>query len=131
MTLALVTLGQHSPISVVKEAAASARATTHSTERGPADDLIREIAREAESREARHDVKAHLGQTPQEIVDHALADLAPAARALDKLSTDEAAEVRAWLMDIARAVAAAAKSTTPEEQDLITKIASVFGASAG
>ena len=122
MTLALVTVGKHSPLSVVKEAAASARAIAH--------DLIAAIAREAESRESRHDVKAHLGQSPEEIVDRALADLAPAAQALEKLSTDEAAAVRAWLVSIANAVVATAKTPTSDEQDVIAKIAGVFGASA-
>src|ERR1700737_2626087 len=84
VTLALVAVGEHSPISVVKEAAASARAIARPTERGPADDLIAQIAREAESREARHDVKAHLGQSPQEVATQALTDLEPAARALEK-----------------------------------------------
>lgn len=130
MTLALVTVSKHNPISVVKEATASARAIAHPTEPGPAHDLITEIAREAEGRESRHDVKAHLGQTPQEIVDHALADLAPAADALDKLSTGEAAGVRAWLVDIANAVVATSKSPTSEEDDVLAKIANVFGASA-
>ena len=130
MTLALVTVGKHSPLSVVKEAAASARAIAHPTEPGPAHDLIAAIAREAESRESRHDVKAHLGQSPEEIVDRALADLAPAAQALEKLSTDEAAAVRAWLVSIANAVVATAKTPTSDEQDVIAKIAGVFGASA-
>ena len=122
ITLALVTVGEHSPISLVKEATASARATTHSTERGPADELIKEIAREAESREARHDVKTHLGQQPSEIVEQALAALAPTAQALEKLTADEAAEVRAWLIDIAKAVAGATKSVTADEQGVIDKI---------
>jgi hypothetical protein len=128
ITLALVAVGEHGPISVVKEAAASARATARPTEHGPADDLIAQIAREAESREARHDVKAHMGRQPQEVVTSALADLEPAARALGKLSAAESAEVRAWLMDIAQAVAEAAKSVTPQEQDVLTKVKALFGA---
>jgi len=127
ITLALVAVGKHNPLSVVKEAAASARATAHPSEQGPADDLIRAIAGEAESHEARHDVKAHMGQSPQEVVDGALDGLTPANRALDKLSADEAAEVRAWLLDIAKAVVAASKSPTSEEQDVIAKITGVFG----
>jgi hypothetical protein len=130
ITLALVTVGEHSPISLVKEAAASARATTHSTERGPADELIKEIAREAESREARHDVKTHLGQQPSEIVEQALAALAPTVQALEKLSADEAAEIRAWLIDIAKAVAGAAKSVTADEQGVIDKITALFSGPA-
>jgi len=130
ITLALVAVGKHNPMSVVKEAAASARATAHPTEHGPADDLIRAIAGESESHEARHDVKAHMGQSPQEAVNQALDGLAPAARALEKLSADQAAEIRAWLLNIANAVVAASKSPTSEEHDVIAKITSVFDASA-
>src|SRR5262249_19168715 len=103
ITLALVAVGAHGPISIVKEAAAGARAMVHPTEHGPADDLIADIARDAEGHEARHDVQAHAGKTADEVADQALRDLEPANRALDKLSTDEAAEVRAWLLDIAQA----------------------------
>jgi len=126
ITLALVAVGAHGPISVVKETAAAARAMAHPTEHGPADDLIAQIARDAESHEARHDVQAHAGKSVQEVADHALSDLEPAARALDKLSKDEAAEVRAWLLDIAKSVAGAAKSVTPAEQDAIDRLNAIF-----
>jgi hypothetical protein len=128
ITLALVAVGPHGPISVVKEAAASAREVAHPSEQGPADALIAEIAKEAGSREARHDVSAHRGQTPEQIVDAALAELAPAVQALDKLSPDEASELRAWFLDIAKAVAGAAKSVSPEEQAVLDRITSTIGA---
>ena len=130
ITLALVAVGPHGPISMVKEAAASAREVAHLSERGPADALIAELAKEAGSREARHDVEAHRGQTPDQIVDTALAELAPAARALDKLTPDEGAEVRAWFLDIAKAVAGAAKSISPDEQAVLDRITTQFGAAA-
>jgi hypothetical protein len=114
----------------VKEAAASAREVAHPSEQGPADALIAAIAKEAGSREARHDVEAHRGQTPEQIVDAALAELAPAVQALDKLSPDEAAEVRAWFLDIAKAVAGAAKSVSPEEQAVLDRITSTIGAAS-
>ncbi len=128
ITLALVAAGEHGPISVVKEAAASARAIARSSEAGPADALIAEIAKEAESREARHDVKAHHGRTMDQIVDDALTELAPVAGVLGKLTPVEATQVRAWLLDIAKAVAAAAKSVTPAEQAVIDRISSTLGA---
>src|SRR5579859_3138642 len=128
MTLALVAVGPHGPISVVKEAAASAREVAHPREQGPADQLIAEVAKEAGSREARHDVETHRGQSPQQVADAALNDLTAAATAVAKLSSDEAAEVRAWFLDIARAVAAAAKSVTSEEQAVLDRIASIFAA---
>jgi len=130
ITLALVAVGPHGPISVVKEAAASAREIAHPHEQGPADALIAEIAKEAGSREARHDVEAHRGQNPEQIADTALAELAPAVQAIAKLSRDEAAEVRAWFLDIAKAVAAAAKSISPEEQAMLDRITSTIGAAA-
>lgn len=129
ITLALVAVGPHGPISVVKEATASAREVAHPHEQGPADQLIAEIGKEAGSREARHDVEAHRGQSPQQIADAALSDLSAAATALEKLSPDEAAEVRAWYLDVAHAVAAAAKSVTPEEQGSLDRIAQLFAPS--
>ena len=38
----------------------------------------------------------------------------------------EAAEVAGWLVDIARAVAEAAKTVNPKEQETIEKIAALF-----
>lgn len=131
ITLALVAVGPHGPISVVKEAAASAREVARPSEHGPADELMAEIAKEAGSREARHDVEAHRGQSPEQVVDAALADLGAAAAALQKLSPDEAAEIRAWFLDIAKAVADAAKAISPEEQAILTRIADTFGVSPG
>ncbi len=128
ITLALVAVRPHGPISVVKEAAASAREVAHPHEQGPADQLIAEIAKEAGSREARHDVETHRGQSPQQVADTALNALSAAATALEKLSPDEAAELRAWFLDIAHAVAAAAKSVTPEEQAVLDRVAGVFAA---
>jgi hypothetical protein len=130
ITLALVAVGAHGPISVVKEAAAGARAIARPPEHGPADDLIAEIARDAERHEARHDVQAHAGKSVDEIADQALSDLGPANRALDKLSADEAAEVRAWMLDIAKAVASAAKSITPSEQQALDRLNAIFAASS-
>jgi hypothetical protein len=131
ITLALVAAGEHGPISVVKEAAASARAIARPSQHGPADALITEVAKEAESREARHDVKAHHGRSVDQIVDDALTELAPVAAALGKLSPGEVTQVRAWLLDIAAAVAAAAKSVTPAEQAVIDRINSTLQTPAG
>jgi len=126
ITLALVAVGAHGPISVVKETAAAARAMTHPGAHGFADDLIAEIAHDAEGREARHDVQSHAGKTADEVSEQALNDLEPANRALDKLSADEAGEVRAWLLDIAKAVAGAAQSVTPSEQRALDRLGSIF-----
>jgi hypothetical protein len=131
MTLALVAVGPHGPISVVKEAAASAREVAHPSEQGPADQLIAEVAKEAGTREARHDVAVHRGQSPQQVVDAALTELAGAGGALSKLPPDEAAEIRAWFLDIANAVAGAAKSISAEEQAVLDRIVSTVGAPPG
>jgi len=64
VTLAVIALGEHGPISIVKEAAASARAIAHPGERGPADELIAHLAQDAENREARHDVKVTWDRSP-------------------------------------------------------------------
>jgi hypothetical protein len=131
ITLAMVAAGQHGPISMLKEASASARALAHPGEHGVANDLIAQIAHDAESREARHDASAHRGKTIEAVIDGALGDLRPAAVALEKLPSDEAEQVREWLVSIARAVTAAAKGVAPDEQATVDKIAALFGVVGG
>lgn len=126
VTLAIFVTGEHGPISMVKEASASARAIARPGDRGSAGALIAEIAAAAESKEARHDMKEHRGASMDEALQRALADLQPAAAALAKLPSGEAAQVGAWLVDIANAVAGAAKSVKPAEQAAIDKIAALF-----
>ena len=126
VTLALFATGEHGPISMVKEVSASARAIARPGDRGSADALIAEIAAEAEGKEARHDMKEHQGKSMDEALQRSLAGLQPAATALGKLPSDEAAQVGAWLVDIAKAVAGAAKTVNPDEQAAIDKIAALF-----
>ena len=125
-TLAMFAAGEHGPISMVKEASASARAIAKPGDRGDASELIAQIAAEAESKEARHDAKAHHGQSMEAVIDTALEELKPAAAALRKLPTVEAAEVAGWLVDIARAVADAAKGVSEREQATIDRIVATF-----
>jgi hypothetical protein len=127
ITLAMVAVGQHGPISMVKEMTASAREMAKPGDRGVANALIAEIAHAAQSKEARRDVSAHRDKSPAAIVESAMTDLAAVAAALAKLPADEAAQVRGWLNDIAHAVAAAAKETSPEEQQTIDRIAATLG----
>jgi hypothetical protein len=126
VTLALFATGEHGPISMVKEATASARAIAQPGEHGAANALIAEIAAASETKEARHDMKEHRGHSMEEALQSSLADLAPAAEALKKIPTVEAAEVAAWLLDIAEAVAQAAKDVKPEEQAAIDRIKALF-----
>jgi hypothetical protein len=126
VTLAMFATGEHGPISMVKEASASAQAIARPGERGAATSLITEIAHDAQSKEARHDMKDHRGKSMDEALQRSLTDLAPAAAALAKLPADEAAQVGAWLVDIAKSVGGAAKTVKPEEQDAIDKIAALF-----
>jgi len=131
ISLAMVAIGQHGPISMVKEASASARALAKPGDRGSANELIAQIARDAESKEARHDVQQHHAQTMDAVVEGALVDLAVAAKALAALPSDEYQQVGEWLVDLARAVAAASKGTSAEEQATIDRIAVIFGRPAG
>ena len=126
VTLALFASGEHGPISMVKEASASARSIAHPGEHGPANELISEIAAAAETKEARHDMKEHRGRSMDEALQQSLADLAPAAAALKKLPPEEAAQVGTWLVDIATAIAGAAKSVNPAEQAAIDQITALF-----
>ena len=127
VTMAVFAAGEHGPISMVKEASASARAIAKPGEHGAANELIAQIAAEAESKEARHDMKEHRGPDLDAAIAGALTDLGPAAAALHEKATPiEAAEVAAWLVDIAGAVAAAAKTVNPKEQATIEKITAIL-----
>jgi hypothetical protein len=130
ITTAVFLAGEHGPISMMKEASASARSITRPGERGAANALIGEIVAEANTKEARKEMKEHRGPTPQAAIESALAELKPAAVALEKLPADEREQVAAWFVDIARAVAASAKTVNPDEQATIDKIATLFGVPA-
>jgi hypothetical protein len=131
ITAALFFVGEHGPISMVKEASASARAISRPGERGVANELIGEIVAEANTKEARAEMKEHRGgATPQAAVESVLHDLEPAAAALKKLPPEEATQVGQWFVAIAHGVAESAKSVNAEEQATIEKIATLFGVSA-
>jgi hypothetical protein len=129
---AIFAVGEHGPISMLKEASASARSIARPGERGVANELIGQIVAEANTKESRAEVKEHRGPTPQAAVESVLQELQPAAAAMkSKLSADEAAQVGAWLVSIAQAVAQSAKTVNPDEQATIEKIAALFDAKAG
>jgi hypothetical protein len=127
---AIIYAGEHGPISMVKEASASARSISKPGERGVANELIGQIVADANTKEARAELKEHRGPTPQAAIESVLHELEPAAAALKKLPPDEAAQVAAWLVDIAKAVAESAKTVNPDEQVTIEKIAAIFGVAA-
>jgi hypothetical protein len=116
VTTAVVAVAEHGPISVIKEASAAAKLLAQPGDRGPATELIAAIAHEARGHDARHGAKGDRAGSPEEVVDHAIGELAPATAAVARLPLEEAIEVRAWLIDLAHAVAAAAKGTNPHEE---------------
>jgi hypothetical protein len=126
VTTAVFMAGEHGPISMIKEAGASARAISRPGERGVANELIGQIVAEANTKETRAEMKEHRGPTPQAAIDSSLRDLEPAAAALKKLSPDEAAQIGQWFVAIGEAVAASAKTVNPEERATIDKIAALF-----
>ena len=126
VTTAVFMAGEHGPISMVKEASASARAISRPGERGAANELIGQIVAEANTKEARAEMKEHRGPTPQAAIESALRDLAPAAAALKKLPEEEARQIAQWFVAIGEAVAQSAKSVNPDEQATIDKIAALF-----
>ncbi len=77
-------------------------------------------------KEARHNARQHQVANLDQVIEASLADLGGAATALRKLPNDEAAQVAGWFVDIAKAVAAAAKTVTPAEQETIDKISALF-----
>jgi hypothetical protein len=131
--LVMVTMfaaGEHGPISMVKESSAGARVITQPGNRGSASGLINEIIPVAQSKETRHDVGHPKGASMEEIVTGCLDKLSPAASALARLPGDEGAQVGAWLVDVAAAVAGAAKGVQDGERDAVTRIATLFGVPA-
>lgn len=129
VTLAMVAVGEHGPISMVKEAAASARQLAQPGDRRAASELIAAISHDAQSHEARHDTKEHRGKNLDQTVGEAIGQLELAAAALAKLPLEEAIEVRSWLVDIATAVGGAAKGTSESEQATIDRIRVALGGS--
>jgi hypothetical protein len=127
---AVAIVGDHGPISMMKESAAGAKAISRPSASGPADELIAAIVPEAESKQARHDAKQHKGATPNIVVDGLLADVQAASTVLDGIPAAEAAQVRKWLFDIGTAVAGAAKGVKPGEQELLDRLAAVLGVTA-
>ena len=131
ITMAIIAAGPHRPLTMVKEATASARALARPSGHGAADALIAEIAKDASGHEARHDVEARRGQSPSDIVESALAALQTAVTALAKISADESAGVRAWYGDISQGVAAASKKAiTADEQQVLDRIATLLAVPA-
>ena len=126
ISMAMVAVGSHGPISMVKESAASAKSITQPADHGPANALIAEIAADAKGKEARADAKHHKASTIPLLVDALVEDLLPANAALRKLPADEAAGVRAWYIAIAHAVAESAKGVQPDEEGAIARITAVF-----
>jgi hypothetical protein len=127
VTAAVFFAGEHGPISMMKEASASARAISKPGERGPANELIGQIVAEANTKETRAEMKEHRGATPQAAIESVLHDLEPAVEALKKLPADEAAQVASWFLAIAQAVAQSAKTVNPDEQVTIAKLGALFG----
>jgi hypothetical protein len=127
VTATIFYAGEHGPISMMKEASASARAISKPGERGVANELIGQIVAEANTKEARAELKERRGPTPQAAIESVLHELEPAAAALKKLPLDEAAQVAAWFMAIAQAVAQSAKTVNPDEQATMQKLAALFG----
>jgi hypothetical protein len=126
--LAVGLVGDHGPISMVKESAAGARTITRPPHSGPADLLISQIAPDAEQKEARHDAKEHMsGGTPNVAVDALLADVERAVAALGAIPEEESHQVRQWFYDIGAAVASASKGVKPSEQELLERLAGVLG----
>jgi hypothetical protein len=127
--LAVAMVGDHGPISMVKESAAGAKTMAMPPHAGPADALIAAIVPDAKDKQARHDAKQHKGATPNVIVDGLLADVAAASKALEHIPEAEATQVRQWFLDIAAAVAGASKGVKPAEQELLDSLRTLLGLS--
>jgi hypothetical protein len=126
---AMSIVGDHGPISMLKESAAGAREITRPSHSGPADLLISQIVPDAEQKQARHDAKQHKGATPNVVVDALLADVEAAVAALAGATPEESVQVRRWFYDIGAAVAGASKGVKASEQELLERLATVLDVS--
>jgi hypothetical protein len=124
--LAMALVGEHGPISMMKESAAGAKAIARPEHSGPADLLISQIVPDAADKEARHDAKQHKGSTPNVMVDGLLSEVTAAVDVLSAIPAEEAAQVRQWFYDIGVAVAAASKGVKPSEQELLDRLKGVL-----
>jgi hypothetical protein len=130
VTLAMMAAGEHGPISMVKESTAAMRVISRPGDRAPADELIGLVAHEAESKEVRkevsHDARSHKGENIAALVQIEVDALRPAVAALAKVEAAEAAQVAAWLLDIAREMANASKGVSEHEQAAIAQLESLL-----
>lgn len=129
--LAVALVGDHGPISMMKESVAGAKTIARPPHSGPANLLISQIAPEAEQKEARHDAKEHKGGTPAVVVDGLVAEVDAAVAALGNIPADESQHVRQWYYDIAVAVASASKGVKPAEQELLDRLSDTLGIPKG
>lgn len=127
IVLALGLVGEHGPISMMKESTAGAKAVARPLHSGPADQLIAEIVPEAAKKEARHDAKQHKGATPNVVVDGLLEEVVAAVEVLSVIPEDESVQVRQWFFDIAEAVANASKGVKASEQDVLDRLRTILG----
>src|SRR5215212_1354583 len=127
VTVAVVAVAEHGPISLLKEASATAKSLARPGDHGPATELIAAIAHEAQGHDARHAARGDRAASPDEVIDEALAELQPAVAAIGRLPVAEAVEVRAWLIDLAQAVAGAAKGTNEKEAAVVERIRVALG----
>lgn len=125
--LAVALVGDHGPISMMKESVAGAKTIARPPHSGPADALIALIAPEAESKQARHDAKEHKGGTPNVVVDGLISDVDEAVAAMAHIPAEESTQVKQWFYDIAAAVAAASKGVKPAEQELLDRLEAALG----
>ena len=124
--LAVSLVGDHGPISMVKETAAGARTIARPPHSGPADLLISQIVPDAEQKQARHDAKQHKGATPNVVVDGLLSDVERAVATLADIPPEESSQVRQWFYDIGAAVAGASKGIKPSEQEVLQRLAGIL-----
>ncbi len=125
--LASTLVGDHGPISLIKETAAGAKALTRPAPSGPADGLLLLIAADADEKQARHDAKQHKGGSPEVVVTGLVGDVEQAVAALGGIPAEESAQVKRWFYDIGSSVAEAAKGVKPAEQDFLERLATALG----
>ena len=131
ITIALVAVGPHRPITMVKEAAATRESSPGQVTGEPRTSSSPRSARPPTLTRRATTSRSTGASPPSRSPKAQIAGVETAVTALAKISVEEATEVRKWFGDIAKAVADASKSITPGEQAVLDRLNGILEASPG
>ena len=130
VTEAVFLAGEHGPISMMKEAGASARAISRPGERGVANELIGQIVAEANTKETRAHAREHHGTTRGPRSKASCMNWNRWRRRCRNCRPTRPHRSSHGWSRIGEAVAESAKTVNPDEQATLGKLRTLFGIAA-